>query len=116
MTKTIICDIDGTILHQEKDCWHQITSSAKLTPGALNKIRSWEKNNCNIILITGRKESTRAATEKQLSSLGIMYDHLVMGVGGGPRILINDLKPGKDIKMAVSYNLTRNEGLESVED
>ena len=44
-----------------------------------------------------------------------MYDQLIMGVGGGPRVLINDLKPGKDIKMSVAFNINRNEGLSNVE-
>ena len=33
----------------------------------------------------------RITTERHLSELGIFYDQLIMGVGGGQRILINDL-------------------------
>ena len=114
MIKTIVCDIDGTIFHQAGDCYGQITSHAVLTPGAIEKIREWERKNYNIVLLTGRKESTRETTEKQLAKLGVMYDKLVMGVGGGPRVLINDLKPGKDITMSVAINVKRNEGLSNV--
>ena len=46
-----------------------------------------------IILTTGRKEGMRRITEQQLENAGIVYDRLIMGIGGGIRVLINDLKP-----------------------
>jgi len=114
MIKTIICDIDGTILIQEGNCYGQLTSEPQLTEGALEKVYEWEMLNYNIILITGRKESTRKITEQQLESLGIVFDQLIMGVGGGPRVLINDLKPNKSIEMATAFNILRNKGLKNV--
>ena len=51
--------------------------------------------------------------EKQLSEVGIFYDQLIMGVGGGKRYLINDLKPEGD-KTAFSYNLIRNTGINNL--
>ena len=50
MTKTIVCDIDGTILRQDGDCYGQIIENPDLTPGTLDKIREWEKKNYNIVL------------------------------------------------------------------
>ena len=49
-----------------------------------------------IILTTGRKEGMRRITEQQLESAGIVYDKLIMGIGGGARVLINDLKPDRN--------------------
>ena len=115
MIKTIICDIDGTLIRQEGNCYNQITSEPILIEGTIEKLFEWERKNYNIVLITGRKESTRRVTEKQLQELGIVYDHLIMGVGGGPRVLINDLKPGKNITMATSFNLERNSGIKNVD-
>ena len=46
--------------------------------------------------------------------MGIVYDQLIMGVGGGPRVLINDLKPGKDFNTATAFNLKRNTGIINV--
>jgi hypothetical protein len=38
-----------------------------------------------------------------------------MGLGIGPRVIINDLKPGReDIPMAEAINLRRNEGVEEI--
>ena len=46
---------------------------------------------------------------------GIFYDQLIMGVGGGDRIVINDRKPNSNRNTAYSINLERNEGVKDVE-
>jgi hypothetical protein len=38
-----------------------------------------------------------------------------MGLGGGSRVLINDMKPGTEKPMIVGINLPRNECLREVE-
>ena len=53
----------------------------------------------------------RKATVKQLEKAGIIYDQLIMGIGGGQRYLINDLKPGRDYDTAISFNLKRDKGI-----
>ena len=68
------------------------------------------------LIIGCRDKSKGEAAVKQLEDLGIVYDHLIMGVGGGPRVLINDLKPGKDFKTASAYNLKRNTGIKNVDE
>ena len=60
---------------------------------AIDKILEWNKKGYTIILTTGRRESNRELTIKQLQEAGIFYDQLIMGVGRGPRVVINDLKP-----------------------
>lgn len=110
--ETIFCDIDGTILKHKGDiCFQHI--EPKLLDGVLDKFREWDIRGCKIILVTGRRESTRKATEKSLCDLGIFYDQLVMGVGGGKRILINDKKDDGE-ETAIAVNLKRNEGLKNV--
>ena len=77
-------------------------------------IRSYKKG-YNIILTTGRKESLRQVTEKQLSDVGIFYDQLVMGLGGGVRVLINDLKEDSDMITAVAICVDRDKGISKIE-
>jgi len=113
--KTIICDIDGTLIYHHGDLSSQINEKPKLLPGVIEKINEWDKKGYNIILVTGRRESLRNETKKQLESLGIFYDQLIMGVGGGPRVLINDLKPTGTHKTAIAYNLERNIGVKEVD-
>jgi ribonucleotide monophosphatase NagD (HAD superfamily) len=114
--KTIIIDIDGTIIpHMGPN--HAAKSNIKAfeepLAGALDKFLEWDRKGYNIILLTGRKESMRANTESYLSSMGFFWDQLVMGVGGGPRILINDKKPnGQDAAFAI--NVERDKGLNDI--
>ena len=113
--KTIFCDIDGTLVKHNppiESCKYDY--SMELLPGTLDTILEWDRRGYNIILTTGRRESMRELTEKQLSEVGIIYDQLIMGIKGGPRYLINDKKPdGKD-NYAVAINLKRNVGIQNI--
>jgi ribonucleotide monophosphatase NagD (HAD superfamily) len=112
--KTIICDIDGTlILHNKPNVVASSSYVPELLEGTIDKINEWERNGYNIILLTGRKESMRKVTEKQLTQLGIYYDQLIMGIGGGPRYLINDCKPDKT-QSAFAINIERNKGIKNI--
>ena len=112
--KTIICDIDGVLLqHRNQGLSSQLYS--KPLDGTIDKINEWDAKGYNIILITGRRESLRSKTEKQLLMYDIFYDQLIMGVGGGDRVVINDRKPDSNRDTAYAINLNRNEGVENVE-
>jgi histidinol phosphatase-like enzyme len=112
---TIFCDIDGTLVkHAPLTDSAKKTHKLELLPGTIEKLTDWEKNGFRIVLTTGRKECTRAATEQQLQEAGIFYDQLIMNIGGGARYLINDDKPdGQKTSFAIS--LKRNEGISGVE-
>lgn len=109
--KTIICDIDGTLIpHTGEGGIQHLKDIKEVLPNVRKALHEWNKKSYNVILISGRRESTRKATEEQLSKLGITYDQLILGVGAGERVLINDCKPdGKTTARAI--NLVRNEGL-----
>jgi hydroxymethylpyrimidine pyrophosphatase-like HAD family hydrolase len=113
--KTIICDIDGTLLHHHGDCERQTSLVPSVLEGTLSKLIEWDRKGYNIILITGRRESARNKTVQQLESAGIFYDKLIMGVGGGCRVLINDLKPSSENATAIAINLERNKGISNVD-
>jgi hypothetical protein len=112
---TIILDLDGTVFKHHGSLAKQLLEEAELLPGAMEKILEWERLGCRIIILTGRKESMRSVTIQQLERLGIVYDTLVMGVGGGRRVLINDFKDGSTLPTAIAVNVIRNGGLEHVE-
>jgi hydroxymethylpyrimidine pyrophosphatase-like HAD family hydrolase len=112
--KTIICDIDGTLVyHHDPHTVSKSTHKMELLIGTIEKLLEWEKKGYNIILLTGRKESMRHATEQQLRDIGIFYDQLVMGVGGGARYLINDYKPTGE-EAAFAINVERNIGINGI--
>ena len=80
-------------------------------PGTIKKLWEWDKAGHMIILTTGRKEGMRKSTEDQLRRAGIIYDMLIMGIGGGSRVLINDLKPDRPGETAIAINLIRDSGV-----
>lgn len=108
--KTIILDLDGTVFFHHGTLREQIQHPPELLPGIHERFKEWDQNGYNIIILTGRRESMRSLTEQQLASHGLAYDQLVMGVGGGVRILVNDRKSNGE-QTAFSVNVPRNAGL-----
>jgi hypothetical protein len=91
MSKTVLVDIDGTIVKHMHDGHRGIMDTPHVVlPGVVEKLREWESRGDNIILITGRRESVRERTETELRRLGIPWDVLLMGYADTGRILIND--------------------------
>jgi hydroxymethylpyrimidine pyrophosphatase-like HAD family hydrolase len=113
--KTIICDIDGTLVRHNGNLSQQILTQSTILPGAIEKLNEWDLKGYRIILMTGRKESMRKKTEQQLEELGIFYDQLIMGVTNGERILINDLKSDGLVKTASAICVKRNEGIDAID-
>lgn len=123
--KTLFIDIDGTLFEHGKDgtgaaYWQVATGrytvkTPRVLPGVLEAFNNWHGKGYRLILTTGRCESTRAATEQQLREAGLFWDVLIMGVGGGQRILINDLKSDGAIS-AVAINVKRDDGVENINE
>jgi len=114
--KTIFCDIDGTLVEHSSPLLTTTPDfKMKLLPGTLDKLIDWDRKGYNIILITGRREGARKETENQLAEAGIIYDKLIMGIGGGMRCIINDRKPNGTINYASAINLNRNEGIKNID-
>jgi hypothetical protein len=114
MKKTLFIDIDGCLLYHKGNLSEEILSTPEVLPGVIDKLNEWDGLGYKIILTTGRKESMRHITEKQLSSVGIFYDQLVMGINRGERIIINDKKPGIDMTVASAIELERNIGISNI--
>lgn len=81
----IICDIDGTLaLHQNRGPFEW----AKLSTDKLNH-KVWEAvtllnevSDTALLLVSGRHEKVRDATEEWLTSQGVIYDELIMRQDG----------------------------------
>jgi len=108
--KTLLIDIDGTILKHMHSISDVYKSNAEILPGVVEKFDSWDSQGYRIILLTARKESTREITEKQLKEFGLAWDQLVMGVGSGERYIINDKLHKNDADRAVGINVITNQG------
>tara|TARA_R100000234_G_scaffold83352_1_gene52805 strand:+ start:501 stop:866 length:366 start_codon:yes stop_codon:yes gene_type:complete len=114
--KTIFCDLDGTLTKHPTDVGliQDPNYELELLPGVKDFLYTIDSKRYHLVITTGRKESARDATIKQLQKVGILYDQLIMGFGGGDRILINDKKPdGRDTASVI--NLKRDKGVEDVQ-
>lgn len=112
--KTIFCDIDGTLVQHKGDIVKQYTEDLELLDGTIKKLSEWDRKGYNIILTTGRREGMRAVTEEQLIKLGIFYDKLIMGIGSGKRVIINDRKPNSEDPTAEAFCVERNSGIKDL--
>jgi ribonucleotide monophosphatase NagD (HAD superfamily) len=111
--KTIFCDIDGVLLNYDLEEFS--FSSKEATTGTREKLLEWHSKGYKIILVTGRPEAARKITEENLLKCNLLFDSLVMGIGSGVRILINDIDPKHPtVNKAVAINLTRNKGIGNV--
>lgn len=113
--RLLLFDIDGVLLYTTGTLTGQITETAKRLQGVLDQFHKWDVEGHKIFLLTGRKESAREETIQQLKSVGLFWDQLIMGAGGGQRFLFNDLKPTNDAPTAIAINLVRNEGLADID-
>jgi hypothetical protein len=116
-TVTLFVDIDGTTLRHQGNATKSFTTKEELLPGVLEKFNEWSGKGYCIILTTARRESMRKATEKQLLRAGLFWDHLLMGIGMGRRVVVNDMKDynGECFHTAIGINLKRNEGMENID-
>ena len=114
--KTIICDIDGTLLDYQHDTIPESgkTKAHIALPGVIARMRAWEVSGSRIIIITGRRESERERTVAELKQHHIPYDVLLMGYADTGRVLINDINWKGRVK-AHAINLNRDEGFENIE-
>ena len=109
--KTIFCDIDGTlVLHQPLTETSKPTHTPIVLQDTIKKLTDWNYKGYYVVLTTGRRESQREETVKQLNKVGIFYDQLIMGLPRGTRIVINDQKPDGTIT-AEAYSLERDKGI-----
>ena len=91
--KTIICDIDGTLLNylHDKPLNERDKIDHVALPGTVERMRQWEVDGCRIIIITGRRESQRNRTVEELERVGIPYDMLLMGFADSVEFLLTIL-------------------------
>jgi NDP-sugar pyrophosphorylase family protein len=112
--KTLFIDIDGTVLKHEHTISGVYKNTPTILPGVVDKINEWDSKGHKIIFVTARKESTRKITEEQLSSFGLAWDQLVMGVSSGSRYIINDKMAMDDMDRAIGISAITNSGFNTI--
>ena len=113
--RLLVFDLDGTLVkHSNPIDIQNPNFELEVLPSVHKRLREWDTKGYHIIITTGRKESARKATVKQLQRAGIVYDQLIMGFGGAKRYIINDTKVNSDEDTAFAITVNRNEGIENV--
>lgn len=110
---TFFVDIDGTIIKYRK--FSELENS-KLEPiqDVIDYINEQYELGAVIIITTARPENYRNYTIKELNTVGVKYNQLVMDCGRGTRVIFNDKDPeNPQLNRAVGINFTRNQGFES---
>ena len=113
--KTVFCDLDGCVFKHHGDISAIMNNPCELLPGARDVFKDWGHKGYTIVLTTGRPESLRDLTNQQIRDAGLCYNHLIMDLPRGPRVVINDIKPERGTKTAACVNIDRNKGMENVD-
>tara|TARA_Y100001970_G_scaffold8843_2_gene10286 strand:- start:536 stop:913 length:378 start_codon:yes stop_codon:yes gene_type:complete len=109
----IFCDIDGTLIKYREFSTYKSTKAEPITNTIKEINRAFNKGH-NIILTTARPEYLRFHTLRELNKLNIQYHMLLMSIGRGPRILINDNKLSNK-SSAYAINVERDIGMSSTD-
>ncbi len=113
--KTLIIDIDGTLIAQPDDLTEIILAidETQVLPGVREQLNKWHMEGHRIILLSARPESMREHTTRQLTAVGLFFDQLVLGATNGPRYIINNRKRN-GLDTAYGITVDHSVGLEGV--
>jgi uncharacterized HAD superfamily protein len=109
---TIFCDIDGTIF-KYRDFYELQDVKAEVIESVAKYLRLHQELGSHIVITTARPEDLRYWTTHELNKNNIPFHQLVMGIGRGKRILVNDHKKDEDPR-AIGVPIVRDEGLPEI--
>lgn len=101
---TWLIDLDGTVL--KHNGWKD---QEELLPG-VNKFWDSIPETDIIIILSSRNIKYKKKTLKFLNENKLRHDFAIFGLPTGERILINDVKPEKNLKTAIAWNVDRDKG------
>jgi hydroxymethylpyrimidine pyrophosphatase-like HAD family hydrolase len=111
---TFFVDIDGTLVQYRK--FNELSTSI-LTPiqEVIDTINEYYDNGSHIVITTARPEEYETFTKDELEKIGVKYHQIIMGIGRGTRVVLNDKDPeNPDIPRALGINLNRDLGWEGL--
>ena len=112
---TLFVDIDGTIIKYRK--FSELSTSV-LTPiqDVIDFVNNSYDKGCHIVITTARPQTFELFTKQELEKLGVKYHQMLMGIGRGTRVILNDKDPdAPELPRAWGINFTRDQGLKDIE-
>jgi hypothetical protein len=111
---TFFVDIDGTIVQYRK--FNEL-ETAVLTPiqDVIDTLNKYYDEGAYIVITSARPIEFELFTKQELEKIGIKYHQLVMGIGRGTRVVLNDKDPeNPESPRALGINLNRDKGWEEL--
>ena len=111
---TFFVDIDGTLVVYRK---FSELEKATLTPvqDVIDTINQYYDEGAIIVITSARPQTYELFTKQELEKIGVKYHQLVMGIGRGTRVVLNDKDPeSPETPRALGINLNRNSGWEDL--
>ena len=110
---TVFVDIDGTLIKHDpgffSDLGDFLPHLEPLAEDTIFQLGMLADFGISIVLVSSRPKSQEEQLVDNLTRLGVVYDRLILGLSGGARYLINDMKPSlPGISTAVAFNVERN--------
>ena len=114
-TPTLFVDIDGTLVKYRK--FNELAESTLMPiQDVIDYVNSHYDAGSVIVITTARPESYRLFTKQELEKLGVKYSQLIMEMGRGTRVILNDIDPeNPELPRAIGINLQRDGGLKEIE-
>jgi dTDP-glucose pyrophosphorylase len=111
---TLFLDLDGTIFRHDNGgglgAFEYADQPELVELGIPEWIQSTKAAGYSIVITSARNESARNKIVDQLTAFRIPFDHLILGLSGGPRFLFNDLKDSLScLPTAYAINYPRND-------
>jgi hypothetical protein len=112
---TLFVDIDGTLVKYRK--FSELIGSI---PHPIQDVIDYVNDHYNsgsvIIITTARPSSYELMTKQELDTIGVRYSQLIMEMGRGTRVILNDVDPeNPELPRAIGINLERDGGLKDIE-
>ena len=112
---TFFVDIDGTLVKYRKFAELE-NSGLEPIQDVIDTINNYYEQGTHIVITSARPDSYELFTKQELETIGIKYHQLILGLGRGTRVVINDNDPeNPEISRSMGVNLNRNMGWEGLD-
>ena len=112
---TLFVDIDGTLVVYRE---FKNLANSKLEPvqDVVDFVNKSYDEGAHVVITTARPPEYEVFTKEELEKIGVRYHQMIMGIGRGTRVVLNDKDPEMpDLPRAWGINFTRDKGLQDIE-